>query len=147
MSGEVLRRRAARVILVDEDGRVLLFRGSDPARPEAGTWWFTTGGGLEPGESVEDAARREVFEETGFRLGELGPVVHESSVQFSFAGTQFDQHQSFFVVTTSSFEVDVSGWDDVEVASIAEHRWWPVEELRTTTERVYPENLLDLLAR
>jgi 8-oxo-dGTP pyrophosphatase MutT (NUDIX family) len=43
------KRRAARVILIDERGRVLLLRGSDPGRPEAGTWWFTPGGGVEPG--------------------------------------------------------------------------------------------------
>jgi len=50
-----VQRYAARVLLLDEAGRVLLFRGGDPHRPEAGTWWFTPCGGLDAGETVEDA--------------------------------------------------------------------------------------------
>jgi 8-oxo-dGTP pyrophosphatase MutT (NUDIX family) len=145
MTAEPRRRRAARVILVDTDQRVLLFRGSDPARPEAGSWWFTPGGGLEPGETLEQGARREVLEETGYELGDLGPVVYEGTVEFDFADVHFVQAQSFFVVRVAAFEVDVSGFDAFEVASIAEHRWWPVEELRQTTERLFPENLLALI--
>ena len=45
-------RVAARVLVVDRDGAVLLLRGGDPHRPEAGTWWFTPGGGVDDGESV-----------------------------------------------------------------------------------------------
>ena len=57
------------MFLVDEDGHVLLFHGCDPARPDAGWWWLTPGGGIEDGETMEECARREVLEETGFVLG------------------------------------------------------------------------------
>ena len=46
-------RRSARVLVIDPDGCVLLLRGFDPARPERGDWWFTPGGGVDPGESRE----------------------------------------------------------------------------------------------
>ncbi|TML29501.1 MAG: NUDIX domain-containing protein, partial [Actinobacteria bacterium] len=61
---EAIPRRASRVLVVDEAGRVLLFHGFDPARPEHG-YWFTVGGGLDPGESAVQGAVRELFEETG----------------------------------------------------------------------------------
>src|SRR5882672_9447042 len=77
-----VRRQAARVILIDEAGRVLLFRGGDPHRPDAGTWWFTPGGGLDDGETIEDAAQREVREETGYVVTDLGAVVLERSIEF-----------------------------------------------------------------
>jgi 8-oxo-dGTP pyrophosphatase MutT (NUDIX family) len=139
------KRRAARVILLDERGRVLLLHGRDPSRPEAGTWWFTPGGGIEPGESVEQAARREVFEETGLRVDQLGPVVREATIEFEFGGVIYEQKQSFFVVRTEAFELDSSRWDAVEVASIIEHRWWAAQDLRSLTTPLYPEDLLDLL--
>jgi 8-oxo-dGTP pyrophosphatase MutT (NUDIX family) len=141
------KRRAARVFLIDGLGRVLLFRGGDPARPGAGTWWFTPGGGLDDGETAEDAARREVREETGLVVGELGPVVLERRIQFDFDGVTFDQDEVFFAVDVEGFEVDDRLWTDLERRSVFEHRWWTRAELTTTHETVYPEGIGRLLAK
>src|SRR2546423_14844629 len=84
--GGRLLRRAARVVVVDEQDRVLLVQGRDPARPDLPSWWITTGGGRDDGEAAEDAARREGFEETGILLGELGPVVLSREVEVEFEG-------------------------------------------------------------
>jgi len=139
------QRYAARVLLLDEAGRVLLFRGGDPHRPEAGTWWFTPGGGLDAGETVEDAARREVREETGLVITDLGPVVLERRIEFDFEGVRYDQDECFFAVRVGTFEIDTNEWEDAERRSIVEHRWWTRDELAATTEAVYPEGLAELL--
>lgn len=68
-------RQAARVVLLDDRDRVLLFRGFDPAHPDRGSWWFTPGGGINPSESLEEAAPRELAEETGIREVTLGPCI------------------------------------------------------------------------
>ena len=139
-------RLAARVVLIDAEGRTLLFRGGDPARPEAGTWWFTPGGGVEEGESLSEAARREVLEETGLALAELGePRVHRR-VRFQFAGDLYDQVEHIFVARLDTLAVDTSGWTDTERRNVVEHRWWTLAALRATEETVYPEMLADLLA-
>ena len=140
-------RRAARVLVVSTAGSVLLLRGGDPRRPEAGTWWFTPGGGLEDGESPEQAARRELAEETGLEHADLGDVVLERSIEFEFDGVVYEQTEDYFVIRTEPFELDNSGWSPLEVATVVEHRWWTVDELRTTREQVYPEGLADLLQR
>jgi 8-oxo-dGTP pyrophosphatase MutT (NUDIX family) len=165
---DVIDRLAARVVLLDADGRVLLFRGSDPARPQDGTWWITPGGGVEPGESLEQAARRELREETGFALTEpLGPIVFSRIARFSFEGREYEQTEHFFRAELNSTglnstepngtepnsteaagtEVDYSGWTEIERRSIQTHRWWTASELRATAETVYPETLADLLVQ
>ncbi len=143
--GGAANRLAAKVIVIDSGGSVLLFRGGDPARPEAGTWWFPPGGGFEAGESIEEAARRELREETGLIVDDLGPVVYRRTVEFSFNGSVIRNDERYFIVRTSPFDLDVAGWTRVERATIEEHRWWTRSELQTTSETVYPTELVALL--
>jgi 8-oxo-dGTP pyrophosphatase MutT (NUDIX family) len=144
----VLDRRAARVVLVDHADRILLLRGCDPARPGP-RWWFTPGGGLNPGESTADGAVRELFEETGLRVtpGELGEPVWHQVTRFSFDNRQYRQEQDFYLVRVAEWQVDTAGFNAEERATIDEHRWWSAAELDATDEIVYPENLADLVRR
>jgi 8-oxo-dGTP pyrophosphatase MutT (NUDIX family)/diadenosine tetraphosphate (Ap4A) HIT family hydrolase len=139
------RRRTARIILIDDSGRVLLFRGGDPARPGAGSWWFTPGGAVAPGESAEAAARRELKEETGLPVKSLGQVVLQRHVNHEFEGVHYSQEEDYFLVRCAAFEISDVGWTASERRVIEEHRWWPGEELRTTRDAVYPEGLLAFL--
>jgi len=144
-----LDRRAARVLLLDSQDRVLLFRGGDPDRPDAGTWWFTPGGGLDPGESLQDGAVRELFEETGLRCeaAELGEPVHAEQTLFEFAKLSINQHSTFFVLRVDAHDVDTSGFEELELRSIVEHRWWSRADLQATSDVVYPAGLPALLER
>ncbi len=139
-------RRAARVLLVDRDDRVLMFRGSDPATPGT-SWWFTVGGGLDDGETSQQAAARELREETGLDLpaAELGEPVWHDVTEFSFNGYWYRQQQQFFLVRVQTWDVSVDGHDEIERDSIHAYHWWSADELVATTEEYYPPRLPHLL--
>lgn len=142
-------RQAGRVLLVDADRRVLLFRGGDPSLPAAGTWWFTPGGGLDPDESFAQAAARELAEETGLgvRAEALGPVVHTRTAEFRWNGGHYLQSEEYFLVRVDSHQVETSGLSPLEQSSFVEHRWWSLAELAQTEDVVHPGDLVEVLTR
>jgi 8-oxo-dGTP pyrophosphatase MutT (NUDIX family) len=140
-------RRAGRVVVVNAQREILLFCGGDPASPQLGTWWITPGGGLEGDEDEAAAARRELWEETGLAVDELGPVVHRQRAVFDLLGQHFEQDDAFFVVHVDRLAVDESRHTELERQVVCGHRWWSEDDLETTTEVVYPEGLLAVLRR
>ncbi|MFC5721138.1 NUDIX hydrolase [Streptomyces gamaensis] len=139
-------RRAARVVLLDPDDRVLLLYGHDPDDP-ASTWWFTPGGGIEGDESGEEAARRELAEETGITDAELGPLLWRRRCSFPFDGRRWEQEEDFYLARTRQRGVWTGGSTDLERRSVTGLRWWTCAELFTSRETVYPTSLAGLLRR
>lgn len=123
--GATVERITGRVIPVDESGRVLLMRGCEPAAPEI-SFWFTIGGGVDPGETVRQAARRELAEEAGIDLAEdaLGDPVHEWINRFTFAHRLVRQQEVIFAVSvSSSLAIATAGWDAAEVLTTERVEW------------------------
>lgn len=151
-SGQFSKRVSARVMLLDEDGKVLLFCGSDPARTDGRRWWFTVGGAVEPGEELADTAVRELTEETGLTLSPaelVGPVWRREAV-IDFNGSVMRSEELFFVHRTTRFEPVTTGHTDLERRYIHGHLWCDetmIRELVDKGETVYPLQLGELLAQ
>ncbi len=66
------QRRAAMLLIVTDNGRLLLHHRDDKPGIAHPSCWAGFGGAVEEGESVEEALRREVLEETGLVIEEPG---------------------------------------------------------------------------
>ena len=111
-------RRAARVIVADEEDRVLLVRGHDSGEVTR-SWWFTVGGGVDAGEDGRAGAVRELAEETGLVVDPeelLGPVLTRSAL-FDFARVTCRQDEDFFFVRVTATEVSHAGWTELQRTS------------------------------
>ena len=138
-------RRTARVLLIDDRDRVLLFSDSDPGIP--GTrWWITPGGGIDPGESDPGAAVRELEEETGLQVTEpdlLGPTMRRAVVH-GYSDVVIEQEDVFYACWVPAFEISTAGHTEEELLTMADHRWWTRAELASTDEAIWPAVLLEL---
>jgi len=141
-------RPTARILLANPEGRLLLFSAQEAG---GGRWWFTPGGGMHRGETVQAAAVRELFEETGFGCteAELGPVVATSSSLWRAeeAGKLYLGAHSFFFLQVPHTELVTDGQEDLERSMITGHRWWSVGDLRAATEWIAPLGLAGLMER
>ena len=136
------------MLVVDAAGRVLLLHGFNPDRRDQ-PYWFTVGGGAKPGESLAQAAARELLEETAIsvRPEELGEPVWHEVAEFDFEGKWFRQEQDFFFLRVGAPRVRDDGLTDEEASVVTGHRWWTIAQLESTAESFYPVELPGLLRR
>ena len=136
-------RPAARILLSDPAGRLLLFRFEPGwSRP----FWCTPGGALDPGESFDDAARRELFEETGFTL-DCGPHVARRRALFTTVeGVDVEADERYYRVATDRTEIVTTGHTPLEQRVMRSWRWFSREDIAAHDEPIFPEDLLAMLA-
>jgi 8-oxo-dGTP pyrophosphatase MutT (NUDIX family) len=135
-------RPAARLIVLDPAGRALMFRYDVPGRPP---FWVTAGGEVDPGESFEDAARRELFEETGI-VADPGPQIARMTPEFvTVEGEPVQADERFFLIRVDDARIDTAGHTETEQALMTQHRWFTLEELESWHEAVFPVELAAMI--
>lgn len=135
-------RRAARLIVLDGAGRALMFRYDVPGRDP---FWVTAGGECDPGESFEDAARRELLEETGI-IADPGPQIAQMTPEFvTVEGEPVQADERFFLVRVETAEIDTSRHTETERALMTQHRWFTLDELESWHEAVFPVELANMI--
>jgi len=109
-------------------------------------YWATPGGSVEKNETFEQAAIRELKEETGIRVDSVGRQIERGEFVLQLPnGENVMADERFFRIETSDVSISREGWTSHEVEVMTEHKWWSPEELAQTTESVWPENLLEML--
>jgi len=145
MDGTGSRRRAARVVVLDPADRVLLINARDPFRRDDLGWWEIPGGGIDRGESTEDAVRRELWEEAGIRDADIGACVWTQTVRFTFAGLRFNQDEWVHVARCDGTATRPGGLEALEALAFGEQRWWSMDALLLERPRTIPYRLIEFL--
>jgi len=149
MNKPPLERPSSRLLVLDAANRLLLFKFAFNTGPLAGKiFWATPGGGLDAGETFEEAACRELFEEVGLRIDDPGPQVarREAVISLPTGGTA-RADERFFLIRVGEIALTQARWTDLEKEVMVAHRWWTCDALRAIDEQVWPENIVDIVIR
>jgi 8-oxo-dGTP pyrophosphatase MutT (NUDIX family) len=126
------------LVLDPHSGAVLLFQYEDGGR----SWWATPGGALDGDETFAEAAIREAGEELAITARNVLPLWRRT-VEFSFRGILVRQEEQYFLLRIPPGDValgqqvrEAHGHEGIIAA-----RWWSLEEIETTSEQVFPEDL------
>lgn len=139
-------RVAVRIVLLDPSDRILLFEGRDLSDVgDTVRFWFTVGGGVDAGETLVEAAERELLEETGQSGLDLVGPLRRREIHFLDHGEPLHQVEHYFAARTSDTALDDHGWTELERAAVSGWRWWSAEELVAQQVRHFPDDLVDLV--
>jgi 8-oxo-dGTP pyrophosphatase MutT (NUDIX family) len=141
---ETRTRAAARVLCLDAAGRVLLLRWRDPV--DGNELWEPPGGGIEPGETPLEAARRELYEETRLDPAAVRSrgIVVQRDVRWK--GVRFVGPEHFFLARFDGDRPEPrrDGLLEDEQRDLLSYAWLPQADLATLAG-LQPPHLLDIL--
>jgi 8-oxo-dGTP pyrophosphatase MutT (NUDIX family) len=145
-------RTAVRIVLLNDADELLLMCMDDPTIRSIGVayggpFWTLIGGEIESGETIREAAERELREETGLTRAdvEIGPHVWFGELDLILHGTPMHIRQEFLVARTRRRHVSLAHLTDAERRVVRELSWFSLERLIHGREVVHPARLPEYL--
>lgn len=143
-------RKSSRAIVLNKQNQIFLFRYTFDFFAEEDSIWITPGGGLDEGESFEEALKRELFEELGIELSgsDSTPQIYYRFPLYELkSGEIVQSEERFYLVRLDETDFSCTGWTESEKKRMTAGKWWSLEEIRESEEKFFSKDIIKLLER
>ena len=143
-------RKSSRAIILNKRNEIFLFRYTFDFFAEQESIWITPGGGLDDGESFEEALKRELFEELGIELSgsDSTPQIYYRFPLYELkSGETVQSEERFYLVRLDETEFSYTNWTESENKRMTAGKWWSAEEIEVSGEKFFSEDILEILER
>ena len=143
-------RKSSRAIVLNKQNQIFLFRYTFDFFAEQESIWITPGGGLDDGESFEEALKRELFEELGIELSgnDSTPQIYYRFPLYELKnGETVRSEERFYLVRLDETEFFYTNWTESESQRMTAGKWWSVEEIRQSEEKFFSEDVVEIIER
>ena len=143
-------RKSSRAIVLNKRNEIFLFRYTFDFFAEQESVWITPGGGLDDGESFEEALKRELFEELGIELSgsDSTPQIYYRFPLYELkSGETVQSEERFYLVRLDETEFSYVGWTESENKRMTAGKWWSVEEIKASGEKFFSEDVVEIIER
>ncbi len=139
-------RKSSRAIVLNKENQIFLFKYYFDYLADDNAIWITPGGGLEDGESFEDALKRELFEELGVTItGNCPEVYYRNPVYTLKNGDQVQSVEKFFLVNVSEEVFSSEHWTENEKKQMSAGKWWSVAEIKQSEEEFFSKDIVRIM--
>lgn len=143
-------RKSSRAIVLNKQNQIFLFRYNFDFFAEKEAIWITPGGGLDEGESFEEALKRELLEEMGLKLSgsDSTPQIYYRTPLYELTnGETVQSEERFYLVYCDDLKFSYDGWTENENKRMTAGKWWSVEEIRESEETFFSKDIVKMLER
>lgn len=142
----MVTRKSSRAIIINRNHEIFLFKYNFDYLSYGKAIWITPGGGLEDGESFDEALKRELYEELGIQLNQYHKQIYYRNPIYTLENGETVQcEERFYLIYLDGIEFTYTNWTDTEQKRMLLGKWWSLNEIKESKDEFFSSDIIHII--